>query len=124
MSARLAMQVLEAGRVVIGGALVAAPVAAAEPWIGDAAHTPGGQVAVRALGIRDAVLGVGALAAATRGDAATAARWAAALAVCDVVDGLATIGARSELPSRGVPVTAIALGAAATGFAVAAALRD
>jgi hypothetical protein len=44
--------------------------------------------------------------------------------VCDVVDGLATVSARSELPGRGVPVTAIALGAAAAGFAVAAALRD
>ena len=124
MNARRAMQLLEAGRVAIGGALVIAPVAAAEPWIGEAAHTPGGQVAVRALGIRDAVLGLGALAAASRGDAKTAATWAAALAVCDVVDGVATVSAGPQLPSRGIAVTGIALGAAAAGFAIAAALRD
>ncbi len=123
MDARLAMQFVQGGRVLIGSALVAAPAATGAPWIGEPAHTAGGQVAVRALGIRDAVLGLGALHAARRGDAGTAATWALALAACDIVDGVATGAASAELPSRGVPVMGLAFGAAAAGIAIAAKLR-
>lgn len=123
MDARLAMQLLEAGRVGLGAGLVAAPVALGRPWVGPPAERPGGQVALRALGVRDTVLGTGAVLAARRGPAEAAAGWALALAACDLVDGVATFLARDELPSRGVPVMGLAFGAAAAGVAVAAALR-
>lgn len=123
MSPRLAMQLLQGGRVVLGGALVAAPAAVGGPWVGEPASTPGGQVALRALGARDAVLGLGALRAARRGDAGAAIAWSLALAACDVVDGVATASVSDELPSGGVPVMGIAFGAAAAGLAVAAKLR-
>ncbi len=119
MDDRLALQLLQAGRTGLGAALVVAPGPAGAPWIGEPAHSAGGQVALRALGIRDAVLGLGAMRAARRGDATAAASWATALAVCDVVDGVATCAARRTLPSRGVPVMALAFGAAAAGLLLA-----
>lgn len=123
MSPRLAMQLLQGGRVVIGKALVVAPEAVGGPWIGAPAATPGGKVALRALGVRDATLGAGAFYAAWRGDARSAALWSLALAACDVVDGVATAAASDELPSRGVPVMGIAFGSAAAGLLIAAKLR-
>ncbi len=123
MSPRLAMQVLHGGRVALGTALVAVPEAAGGPWVGEPAATPGGQVALRALGVRDAVLGLGALNAARRGSAGEAAAWSLALAACDVVDGVATAKAADDLPNRGVPVMGIAFGAAAAGLLLAAKLR-
>ena len=119
MSPRTAMQLLNGGRVVIGAALTVLPVTAGEGWIGAAARTGGGQVALRALGVRDLVLGLGAVHAARSRDARSAATWSLALAACDTVDFVATGAARAELPNRGVPVMAIAFGAAAAGVALA-----
>ena len=124
MAARAAIGLLQGGRAVIGAALLAAPVAAGEPWIGETAASPGGQVALRALGARDLVLGLGALRAARRGDPGAVAAWCTALAACDIVDGIATGSMRSELPSGGVPVMALAFGAAAAGLALAANVRS
>lgn len=123
MDSRLAMKTLGAGRLAIGLGLLAAPVALGRPWIGEAADQPGGQVALRALGVRDALLGLMAVHVAGAADPLVAARWSAAIAACDVVDGVSTVGAAGSLPPRAQGVTAIALGAAAAGFAVAAQLR-
>ncbi len=122
MSARAAMQLLQGGRVVIGAALLVAPAAAGELWVGSPARSAGGQVALRALGARDFVLGLGAMRAARSGDVSSAAAWCAALAACDAVDGVATGAVRAELPSGGLPVMALAFGAAAAGVALAARL--
>ncbi len=124
MDPRLAMKTLGAGRVALGLGLVAAPVALGRPWIGAVADDAGGQVALRALGIRDALLGFMAVHVAASADPMVAARWSAAIAVCDVVDGGATAAAGGTLPSRSQAVTALALGSALTGFAISVALRD
>jgi hypothetical protein len=123
VSARLAMQLLQGGRVLLGKAIVVAPEAVGGPWIGAPASTPGGQVALRALGARDAVLGAGAFHAAWRGDTRAAVAWSLGLAACDLVDGVATAVASDELPNRGVPVMGIAFGSAAAGLLIAAKLR-
>ena len=120
MGARAAIGLLQGGRAAIGAALLVAPVAAGEPWVGAEAETPGGQVLLRALGARDLLLGLAAMRAARRGDPASAAGWCTALAACDIVDGVATGSVRSELPSGGVPVMALAFGAAAAGLVLAA----
>ena len=124
MDARLAMQVLQAGRVAIGAALVAAPARPGGDWVGEDGRTPGGQVAMRALGAREILVGAGAFHAARSGDVRTAATWSLAIAACDLVDAVATGAAASSLPRHGAPVGALALGSAAAGVLIAAALRD
>lgn len=123
MSARLAMKGLGLGRLALGGVMVAAPVPVGEPWLGDAATSQGGKVALRALGVRDALLGFMAIHVAGADDPMIAARWSAAIAVCDVVDGVATAAGRGRLGPQETGVTALALGSAALGFAIAAGLR-
>lgn len=124
MNARLAMQVLQAGRIAIGAALVAVPARPGGDWVGEDGRTPGGQVAMRALGAREILVGAGAFHAARGGDAKTAATWALAIAACDLVDAAATGVAAGSLPHRGVPVGALALGSAAAGALIAARLCD
>ena len=123
MRPRPAMQALGAGRLLIGLGLIAAPGALGRPWLGAPADEPGGQVALRALGARDALLGFMAMHVAGAEDPAVAARWSVAIAACDTVDGVATIAAGRALPPRAQGVTALALGSAAAGLAIAARLR-
>jgi len=120
------MKGLGAGRLAIGLALVVAPRTAARRWLGDAADTDGGAVAVRALGARDALLGFMAMHVASSDDPMIAARWSSAIAACDLVDGVATAaaGRRGRLGAQASPVVGLALGAAAAGLAVSAALRS
>ena len=123
---RLAMKLVGAGRVAIGLGLVVAPGALGRGWVGDAADDAGGQVALRALGIRDALLGFMAFHVADATDPLVAARWSAAIAICDTVDGGATLAAAGShtVPARAQAITALAFGTAATGFAIASALRS
>ncbi len=118
------MQLLQAGRVVIGAVLVAVPARPGGDWVGEDGRTPGGQVAMRALGAREVLVGTGAFHAARSGSAQTAATWSLALAACDLVDAAATAAACGSLPHRGVPVGALALGSAAAGVLIAAKLGD
>jgi hypothetical protein len=122
VGARTAMRAIGAGRAAIGIALLAAPAAVGRGWLGPTADEPAGQVALRAIGARDALLGL--MAVHVAGSApGVAARWSSAIAVCDLVDGGATLVARDRLPDRAVAVVALALGAAGAGVAIAAALR-
>jgi hypothetical protein len=125
MSARLAMKGIGAGRLAIGLALVAVPKQAARGWLGETADTDGGTIAVRALGIRDALLGFMAIHVASADDPMVAARWSAAIAVCDLVDGAATAAARpgGRLGPQADAVIALGVGSALAGWAVAAKLR-
>ncbi len=123
MGARLAMKTLGAGRLAIGLGMLAAPAALAEPWVGDSATEPGGKVAVRSLGAREVLLGFMAVHVASAQDPLIAARWAAAIALCDVVDGVASAGARGHMGPRNDAVIALALGSAAAGFGIARRLR-
>ena len=123
MSARAAMRVVGAGRLAIGLGLVAAPAALGRPWIGEVADAGGGQAALRGLGIRDALLGYMALHVAGAQDPLIAARWSAAIAVCDLVDGVATGAARDDAGPRADAVVALALGSAVAGWGIARRLR-
>ena len=125
-AARLAMKGIGIGRLALGVGIVAAPVPLGEPWIGESGATDGGKVALRALGVRDALLGFMAIHVASAEDPLVAARWSAAIAVCDLVDGLATAGARSggRLGPKADQIIALALGSAIAGAAVAATLRS
>jgi hypothetical protein len=101
------------GRTLVGVVLTVAPATAAG-WVGPAAaETPTG-VMGRALGIRDAVLGLGLLRFAA--DAEAARPWIAAATAADAVDFAASLVARDELPSFGrTAVPAVAAGSALLG---------
>jgi hypothetical protein len=78
-------------------------------------------VALRALGVRDVVLG--AMALHTLDHPEVAPRWQRTCAAVDAVDCAATLAARSALPPVGSAlVAAIAAGGAATGAWLGAAL--
>lgn len=118
-----ATRALAAGRVAVGTALVVAPRLAGRGWMGDAVDQPGTRVAIRALGIRDALMG--AIALHTAEHRQVAPRWAAACAVADAVDFGATLVARGSLP----PVTrdvslGVAGGAALMGLALSRHLAE
>jgi hypothetical protein len=111
---------LALGRVVLGASLAAAPGLA--PLPGDTGTGTLGFV-VRLAGVRDFVLGVGALAALAEGRGAR--RWVAAGAAADLSDALMAVRFRSAI--GGVPAgatAAIAGGAAAVGAYAAAGLTE
>jgi len=112
---------IAAGRLAIGVGLMAAPTPSSRAWLGDVAGEPGGQVAMRALGVRDAILG--ALTLHTLSHPEVGPRWVATCAVADTVDFAATLTARRGLPPQALGVVALAGGSAAAGFALAAVLK-
>lgn len=107
------------GRILIGGAMCAAPASAAG-WIGRDAKRDGAQVAIRALGVRDAMLGVGVVMAAD--EPADLRRWLLASSVSDVVDFAATLSLRPSARRSGV--LALAASAGLANLALAALARD
>lgn len=122
---RLAGRALALGRIAVGAVFVAAPGPTTRAWLG-AEHEddPGREIAVRGLGARDVVLGVGALVALrSGGDARTAARWVEAGVVADLADTAATLVAEGGGDRQRALSAAVAIGAAATGLAVRAGLR-
>ena len=103
-----------AGRVAVGAALLIAPRALGRVWLGRPADTPAGAVAMRALGLRDAVLG--AMALHTVDHPEVAPRWQRTCAAVDALDLAATAAARDALPPVGsLLVMAMAAAGAATG---------
>jgi hypothetical protein len=107
-------------RAGFGAGLLVAPAALGRPWIGASADKPGPQIAMRALGVRDVILGGIALHVMDRGP--VAARAAQACAVADLVDGAATLAAARDLPATAYGVVALAAAGAATGFGLSRAL--
>ena len=118
-SPRALSTLLAAGRVGAGAALTVAPATVGRPWLGAAAESPGGSVAVRALGIRDLALGALTVASLSGrlGSPATAATLVAASAVCDLVDGAASL--QSAPGGRAKVIGPFALVSAAAHVAVA-----
>lgn len=98
------------GRTTYGSGLVGMPELFARPWIGREARRPAVQLALRALGVRDAALGVGALL--TSNDPARQRIWLAAGAISDLVDMAATLatpaGKIPQASREGVAVFAAA----------------
>jgi hypothetical protein len=116
VNAQPVARALAAGRVAIGAALCAAPQLGAQ-WVGADGRRPGARTLTRALGARDAALGLGTLLAA---DTAELRHWLLASSLSDAVDLAATFG-RPPSTRRSV-VMAMAAAAAATSvilFAVA-----
>lgn len=121
-SARTLSTAVAVGRVGIGAAMLAAPARFGRPWLGAAAETGGGGVAVRALGARDLALGA-LTAAALGGRLSSPAVLVAASGFCDLADGAALLAARREVPPAGVATGVFAFGSAALGFALARSLQ-
>jgi hypothetical protein len=114
---------MSGARVALGVGLTVAPSRAAGGWLGADSSRPATQVAIRALGARDAVIGAGGLMAATSGRGLRS--WMAAAAVSDLADALASLAAGDSLPPRGrIGVVALASGAAVACAAVATASAD
>lgn len=100
------------GRVVYGTGLTVRPDLFAGPWIGKDARRPAAQIGLRAMGIRDAAIGAGALLAA--GDPARQRPWLAASAISDLVDMGATLAAPPKaIPPRARQAVAAFAGSAA-----------
>ncbi|HEX2162291.1 MAG TPA: hypothetical protein VHF88_10785 [Thermoleophilaceae bacterium] len=112
MSALLAV-----GRIATGAALLASPGRLGALWLGGAAANPGTQLAIRALGVRDLVLGVGALSAL--GDERRLRRWIGAGAVCDLTDAAGAMATPATALPDGAREGTVAMGA---GAALAGAL--
>jgi len=109
--------------VAVGAALMLFPRLAGRGWLGEAVDTPGGQVAIRALGVRDLIMGAIVLHTVDHEDVGP--RWVATCAIADAVDLLATVAVRNELPrfTGGVLSPAIAGGSAVAGLAFAGGLK-
>lgn len=114
MTARDGARSLAFGRVAIGSSLMLFPRLSARIWMGDAVDTPGGQVAIRALGVRDAIMGMIVLHTVDHADVGP--RWVATCALADGVDALATAAVRRDLP-RVTGTVLFPVGAALTAAA-------
>jgi hypothetical protein len=97
MSPRDIGRIAAAGRVLVGAALTAAPASGAG-WIGEESGKSPVTVYSRALGIRDAAIGLGVI---TAGDTEKLRPWILAGLVSDIVDLAATLEAREDLPALG-----------------------
>ncbi|MEA2125999.1 MAG: hypothetical protein QOI80_2781 [Solirubrobacteraceae bacterium] len=117
MSPRTIAQLIAAGRVVIGAALLVSPSLVTRRWIGEAeSERPGARVMAMGLGGRDLVVGAGVLAALSQGGDA-AKPWLLGSAVADLGDLVGTLRASGELPTAGVAGTALVAGGAAAAGA-------
>jgi len=109
-------QGLAVGRVLVGVSLCVAPNVAAQ-WAGDDVRNAGAHVITRALGARDAALGLGTLTSVH--EPSHLRRWLVASSACDAADFVVMLaGPRS--PRRSL-VLAMAAAAAVTGLGAAAA---
>jgi len=115
MDERQITRMMALGRVVVGVSLTVLPGTVGRAWFGPVAQEPGTKVAIRALGVRDAALGLGTHRALVEGE--PVAGWLRASVISDVVDAGATvlairhIGVRRALPILAVATTAAVLGA-------------
>jgi hypothetical protein len=118
-----AARIMAGGRVLLGAALLAVPEQASRPWLGDVSATGGGRVAVRALGIRDLLLG--AITLHTLSHPQVGPRWVQACALADAVDAVATFAEREQLPTVGAWGTvALAGGSTVAGLVIAGRLKS
>jgi hypothetical protein len=107
---------LAINRIAFGAGYIAAPEKTGAGWVGKAARKGGATVLTRALGVRDLVLGAGALWAMREGNGA-ARPWFAAHAVADATDLAATVAAKDSLPRSGFRF-AMAMAGISTAIAI------
>ncbi|MCK9250710.1 MAG: hypothetical protein M0P31_17250 [Solirubrobacteraceae bacterium] len=108
-----AARIAGAGRIGIGALLMVAPERVGRTWLGDDGTTPAAIVLLRALGIRDALVGMAV--AHTADDPQRGYRWARTSSFADIVDLTATVAASRHLPKSGAAATAVLAGSAAVG---------
>ena len=109
------------GRVAFGIGMIAAPKLMSG-WLGTSAEEPATQVAIRAVGIRDLILG--AITLHTVSHPEVGPRWVAMCGLADATDAVASALAKDSLPRNGfLGGVAIGGGTAVTSFALAAAMK-
>jgi hypothetical protein len=111
--------ILARSRAVVGAMLVLLPGLAAWLWFGES--SPRTRALLRMVGVRDLVLGVGALTSVK--EHTQDAEWVGMGAIADAVDGIVTLTVPG-LPLRGRLVGPAALGSAVIGIQTARALAD
>jgi hypothetical protein len=116
MDQRQIVRMIAAGRVALGVKALVAPRGLAALAFGGGPHSGAMVMAVRMLGARDLVLGLGTLRALDRDE--DPATWAKASAAADAVDAVAATLAPRAI---GLPRTAFTL--AAAGISAAAGTR-
>lgn len=110
---------LQAGRIAVGLAAVAAPAQLGRTWVGRVAERPDAQVMTRAFGIRDVALGAATLGALhSAGTDGVGFRVLTGLGVAvDAVDLASAATAGDDIPAAGQTM-AIAGVAALSGAAI------
>jgi hypothetical protein len=111
--------ILARSRAVVGLTLVLLPGLAAWLWFGESSART--RALLRMVGVRDLVLGVGALTSVK--EHTQDAEWVGMGAIADAVDGIVTLTVPG-LPLRGRLVGPAALGSAVIGIQTARALAD
>lgn len=119
LDARSTALVLARGRAVIGLVLLVIPGVPARVWFGES--SPRVRALLRMVGVRDLILGVGALT--TLKERTQDAEWVGVGAFADAVDGLVTL-TTPQLPLRSRLVGPTALGSALVGIKLARDLAD
>jgi hypothetical protein len=112
---RTGARTLAAGRVLIGLGLLLAPRRLGKLWVSEHARGPAVQMLLRAVGARDAVIGM--IALHTLDHPEIGPRWQRTAAALDAIDAGVTIAARSELPSAAVAGTVLLVGSSAVAGA-------
>lgn len=90
-------RVLAATRVGLGTLFLLAPSFVARAWVGEGAGEPTAKALARALGVRDAALGLGTLLALEHGESTRG--WLEAAALADAGDAVATLAGWRNLPA-------------------------
>jgi hypothetical protein len=108
---RGAVRSLALGRMAIGAACLLVPGLVGRGWIGPAASGRGVKALVRALGVRDVVVGLGTLI--TLDDDRPVAHWLWFGAACDAVDAAATLLAAGAIPKRSLLSVGVMAGSGA-----------
>jgi hypothetical protein len=111
--------ILARSRAIVGAILVFFPGLASWLWFGESSART--RALLRMVGVRDLVLGVGALTSVK--EHTQDAEWVGMGAVADAVDGIVTLTVPG-LPMRGRLVGPVALGSAFIGFQTARQLAD
>lgn len=109
-AARRIIMLWGAARVGLGVVALLAPAAVAAVWVGSV-RGPAVVVLGRALGGRDVALGLGAVLSAKNGQSMIP--WVVAGGAADLVDAVATVLARSELPRGRRELVVVAAGGSA-----------
>ncbi len=118
MDRRRVITAVAAARCAAGTAFLVAPRLAGMAFAGSSASSPAAVVLARALGIRDLLIGVGALRAVAKGD--DPGDWLLYGAASDTVDALALTAAAPKLGRLRLVLAGVAGGAAITQLALRA----